>query len=214
MYFNSCADFDIKADEDDIFDGGKPDEIRNFEKKTGARVKFSGDDLADALVADISKNCARYIPIGEANSRYYQINNDLSHMTYYFDVTIKGESFRFNVDFLSNCQTSEFDYSQKKQTGAATTVLTSEVHMSYKGQVTEEHIQFQFESKFSYEYGKTKKDNGEVHLEDYDVTIVYEKGSKIKSLNVDFFDPKNTDLRKTFEKYFDSKKKNGLRLFE
>jgi hypothetical protein len=211
MSFTNCNKFEILTYTGDIFRGFKPDELKHFEEQTGTTIDFQGADMANALTDDIKANCKNYLPLGESNYRFSEAHDYLAQLSYSFNVTIAGSVYTFtNVDMLE-CSLDPLDFDQVKETGTTKMLLKTRIKISLNSVSATEYVEFHIAPVFSYVAGKTNDDDGEVYLDHYDVNTVYQDGSQIRPLNIDFFNNENMGLKNGLEKFFDKK---GLEFLE
>jgi hypothetical protein len=184
------------------------EKIKDFEQKTGATVVFQGQDWAQAISADLKSNCEKYLPIGEANTRFTATDNYLSYMPYSFNITIKDEMYSFS-SISSQSDSNYLSYDNITQTGRTQTLVVTNVDINQAVNVNET-VEILIASEFSYEVGSTKG-NGKVYIDRYNVTYKYQDDSQIEPLGFDFFE--KSGLKGLYYTFFDEKS-IGLKFLE
>jgi hypothetical protein len=103
-------------------------------------ILWKGDDLENAMKADLNANCMKYIGDIVARTIYDSIDTQFSKETPQFNVTVGKTTYLYNIKSIVS--TTVIDYDQIQEIGHVVTTLTSAVELSSGKTKLDETVRF------------------------------------------------------------------------
>jgi hypothetical protein len=103
-------------------------------------IQWNGNDLENAIKADIDANCMKYIGDIMGRTIYDSIDAQFSKETPQFNVSIGKTTYLYNIKSIVS--TTTIDYDQVQETGHVVTTLTSAVELSSGKTKLDETVRF------------------------------------------------------------------------